>query len=149
MLLINRSVIWLLSLIVYELLLRRETYHSMNRCYLLTAYLLNRLKDILPPLSDAVYQVQISGIVLDTERRIVHYNCTGLNYNAQANGKPQNKDSKTIEPGICRATDQQIASALLNKITVRSSGKKIDNPMVLGYDLSLKFRIQNHNLLPY
>lgn len=40
---LNASAIWLLSLLMYDLLLRRESYHSYNRFYLLFTLLLGAL----------------------------------------------------------------------------------------------------------
>lgn len=45
--LINATAIWLLSLLVYDALLRRETYHAYNRIYLLTTLLAGVLMPLL------------------------------------------------------------------------------------------------------
>jgi len=46
--LINATAIWLISLLVYDVLLRRETYHAYNRAYLLITLLSGTLIPLLP-----------------------------------------------------------------------------------------------------
>jgi bla regulator protein blaR1 len=46
--LINATAIWVLSLIVFDTLLRRETYHAYNRTYLLATLLAGALIPLLP-----------------------------------------------------------------------------------------------------
>ena len=38
--LLNATAIWLLSLVIFDLFLRKETYHSYNRFYLIGTFLL-------------------------------------------------------------------------------------------------------------
>ena len=44
--LLNASAIWLISLVSYDIFLRRESYHSYNRFYLLSTFLLGALLPI-------------------------------------------------------------------------------------------------------
>lgn len=54
--LLNASAIWLLSLILFDLLLRREDYHSYNRFYLLFTLLLGTLLPLIQwQYADVVY----------------------------------------------------------------------------------------------
>jgi len=41
--LLNVSAIWLLSLLCFDIFLKRETYHAMNRAYLLATLVLGLL----------------------------------------------------------------------------------------------------------
>jgi hypothetical protein len=52
--LLNTTVIWLGSLLVYELLLKRETFHRLNRFYLLLTFLAGICLPLLP-WGDAVH----------------------------------------------------------------------------------------------
>jgi hypothetical protein len=59
--LINLSAIWLLSLLIFELFLKKETYHSYNRIYLISTFLMG----ILLPLwswssNSAIYASSVS-----------------------------------------------------------------------------------------
>lgn len=47
-LLINASIIWICSLLVYELLLKRETFHRLNRLYLLLTFAAGITLPLLP-----------------------------------------------------------------------------------------------------
>jgi hypothetical protein len=46
--LINTSIIWLCSLLVYELLLKKETFHRLNRYYLLFTFIAGMGLPLLP-----------------------------------------------------------------------------------------------------
>ena len=44
--LVNTTAIWLISLLMFDLFLRKETYHNYNRGYLLVTFLLGSLLPI-------------------------------------------------------------------------------------------------------
>jgi beta-lactamase regulating signal transducer with metallopeptidase domain len=46
--LLNATIIWLASLLVYEFLLKQETFHRQNRLYLLCTFVLGILLPLLP-----------------------------------------------------------------------------------------------------
>lgn len=46
--LINASIIWLCSLLVYELLLQKETFHQLNRFYMLLTFIAGVVLPLLP-----------------------------------------------------------------------------------------------------
>jgi bla regulator protein blaR1 len=46
--LINTSVTWLCSLLLYELLLKKETFHQLNRFYLLLTFMVGLVLPLLP-----------------------------------------------------------------------------------------------------
>jgi hypothetical protein len=46
--LLNTSVIWLLSLVVFDLFLKKETFHRLNRIYLLLTFVLGITLPLLP-----------------------------------------------------------------------------------------------------
>lgn len=60
--LLNATAIWLLSLLVFDLFLRRETFHSYNRIYLLGTFLLGIFLPLWSWQSDAAYDTKTMAI---------------------------------------------------------------------------------------